>query len=100
MGNFCMGGQSSRIGRVVDESAPVSFTGDEWEKSFPPITRAELQKKREEFWDTRVEGRSEMWQALRMASECEDDVTARSITEIGRAVQQECRDRSRMPSSA
>jgi len=77
MGGLCVG----HADRAVLEDPPQTFTGDEWEKTFPPMTRSELQKKRDEFWDTRVEGSAEIWQAIRMSSECEDEKTGRSILE-------------------
>lgn len=38
----------------------------------PALTTAQLERLRNEFWETRVEGRAEMWQALRFAAEAED----------------------------
>lgn len=43
---------------------------DPWEVS-PAITTEQLNRLRKEFWETRVEGRPEMWQALRFAAEAE-----------------------------
>lgn len=37
----------------------------------PALTSAQLTRLRNEFWETRVEGRQEMWQALRFAAEAE-----------------------------
>lgn len=37
----------------------------------PALTSAQLARLRSEFWETRVEGRPEMWQALRFAAEAE-----------------------------
>jgi hypothetical protein len=34
------------------------------------VTRRQLERRREEFWDTRVTGRQEVWMALRAAVEC------------------------------
>ncbi|KAA8498121.1 Ubiquitin domain-containing protein 2 [Porphyridium purpureum] len=39
----------------------------------PAVTRAQLERLRNEFWETRVEGREEMWQALRAAAEADTD---------------------------
>ncbi|CAN8073677.1 unnamed protein product [Agarophyton chilense] len=39
----------------------------------PAISSEHLVRLRKEFWETRVEGRSEMWQALRFAAESESD---------------------------
>jgi len=50
-----------------------------WDKSFSPMTREELMQKRQEFWETRIDGRSEMWQAIRLAAESDDDTTAKVI---------------------
>lgn len=38
-------------------------------KSQTPMTSTELRRQREEYFDTRVSGRAEMWSALRMAVE-------------------------------
>jgi hypothetical protein len=35
-----------------------------------PVTRRQLERRREEFWDTRVTGRREVWMALKAAVEC------------------------------
>jgi hypothetical protein len=35
------------------------------------LSREEWQRKKEEFWETRTEGKQECWQAIRMA--CETD---------------------------
>eukprot|EP00871_Galdieria_phlegrea_P000824 jgi/Galph1/1742/GphlegSOOS_G429.1 len=43
------------------------------EPPFGPLTETELKRMREEFWDTRTEGRQEMWQALKAAAETTDD---------------------------
>lgn len=37
----------------------------------PAISSAQLERLRNEFWETRVEGRQEMWQALRFAAEAD-----------------------------
>lgn len=37
----------------------------------PALTAEQLARLRAEFWETRVEGRTEMWQALRFAAEAE-----------------------------
>lgn len=39
----------------------------------PALTSDQLQRLRNEFWETRVEGREEMWQALRFAAEADSD---------------------------
>ena len=49
------------------------------DNKFPRMTRAALNKKREEFWETRLEGRPEMWQAIRLAVQAEDEATQHSI---------------------
>jgi len=45
------------------------------------MTLAQLNAKREEFWDTRVQGRPEMWAALRVAAEAGDVDTTAAILE-------------------
>lgn len=52
-----------------------------WDQDFPRMTEAELQRKREVFWETRVEGAAHMWQALKLSIEAEDEATARVIME-------------------
>lgn len=37
----------------------------------PSLSSEHLRRMRDEFWETRVEGRAEMWQALRFAAEAE-----------------------------
>mmetsp|Transcript_11591 Transcript_11591/g.31224 ORF Transcript_11591/g.31224 Transcript_11591/m.31224 type:complete len:148 (-) Transcript_11591:89-532(-) len=39
----------------------------------PAITTEQLERLRREFWETRIEGREEMWQALRAAAEADSD---------------------------
>eukprot|EP00455_Lapot_gusevi_P037311 TRINITY_DN416_c0_g2_i1.p1 TRINITY_DN416_c0_g2~~TRINITY_DN416_c0_g2_i1.p1 ORF type:complete len:222 (+),score=47.19 TRINITY_DN416_c0_g2_i1:162-827(+) len=51
----------------------------EWDRKFPAMTLAQLQKKRQEFWETQVEGDPNMWQAIKLSTEAEDEVTARAI---------------------
>ena len=68
---------SGRDGGGVS-SAPVN---DEWETKLGPLTMTELMQKRAEFWETRVSGRREVWQTLRMAAEAEDPETGRVICE-------------------
>jgi len=83
MGNVCGGQQDD----VVDQDQPhrgpniPNLGAVPWDKDFPPITMAQLQKRRDEFWDTRVEGRPEMWQAIRVSSEAEDVMTSKTILE-------------------
>lgn len=45
------------------------------------MTRSHLLKMREDFWSTRVEGRPEMWQALKLAVEAEDSGTRLLVLE-------------------
>lgn len=47
----------------------------------PAITVAELTNRRNEFWDTRVQGRAECWQAIRVAVEADDEATTEAILE-------------------
>jgi len=67
---------SRRLPRQTHASAGL---GVSWEGSFPAISRVELVKRREEFWDTRIEGKAEMWQAIRMSAEAGDASTAAAI---------------------
>lgn len=89
MGNLCSAPQNNSEADYalfaaaggVDSSGIPSYPGKRWDETFPPYTREALQQKRERFWATRLEGRKEMWQALKMASEMEDADTARQIRE-------------------
>ncbi|GJQ09105.1 hypothetical protein GpartN1_g896.t1 [Galdieria partita] len=49
------------------------------EPPFGPLTETELKRMREEFWDTRTEGRQEMWQALKAAAETTEDTLRNEI---------------------
>lgn len=53
----------------------------EWDKDFPAMTRYELEHKREEFWETRIQGRVEVWNAIKLALEAEDEATKRVVME-------------------
>ena len=50
-------------------------------KSDSPMTRGQLLSKRDEFWDTApaFNGRPEIWQALRVSAEAEDQETAQAV---------------------
>merc|ERR1719336_1615164 len=53
-----------------------------WDEALPPMTKQELENKRRIFWETRVTGRIEMWQILKMSIEAErdsDEETAATI---------------------
>eukprot|EP01006_Ploeotia_vitrea_P060640 TRINITY_DN76267_c0_g1_i1.p1 TRINITY_DN76267_c0_g1~~TRINITY_DN76267_c0_g1_i1.p1 ORF type:complete len:294 (-),score=118.41 TRINITY_DN76267_c0_g1_i1:70-951(-) len=65
------GGGGGR-GRVAEER---------WDAKFPSVTRTQLERMRSEFWETRVSGNQQMWQALKMASEAEDAGTALMIAQ-------------------
>lgn len=51
----------------------------------PALTSAHLERLRAEFWETRVEGRAEMWQALRFAAEADSVRPARAPRPAPRA---------------
>jgi len=87
MGNLCADGDRGELPPDVvhnhvphTEAERAEFTKD-WDKDLPPMTTAELERKREEFWETRIEGRKEMWQAIKMAAETEEADTSRAILE-------------------
>jgi hypothetical protein len=50
--------------------------GGNWDIDFPALTLPQLKEKRAQFWETRVEGRSEMWQTIKMAIETDDAATS------------------------
>jgi hypothetical protein len=52
----------------------------DWDKKLAPMTMGQLEAKRREFWATRVDGRKEVWQAIKYAHSCEgDEKTAQAI---------------------
>ena len=53
----------------------------QWKSTETPFTLADLQAKRDVFWDTspKYEGRIEIWQALKAACESEDDAFAQIV---------------------
>eukprot|EP00808_Paulinella_micropora_P031543 g64874.t1 len=55
-----------------------SLAGIEWDTEIP-MHKQELYDKRQVFWETRIEGRQEAWQTIRMAAECGDPTTAKMI---------------------
>jgi hypothetical protein len=66
----------------INSCSVCSCSSLRWDKEYPPITAAALQKRREEFWDTRVQGRAEMWAALRVACEASaEEATMAAILE-------------------
>lgn len=70
-----MGCFSSKDVSPEPEQEEVSWDGTirpirPW-KLEPSLTSAQLERLRNEFWETRVEGRQEMWQALRFAAEAD-----------------------------
>lgn len=60
-------------------SLPAAVPG--WDAALPPMTEAALQRMRNSFWDTRVEGRREVWSGLRLALEAADDATRLLVLE-------------------
>lgn len=63
------GGRGGDVGQALER----------WQARVPRLTRAQLEKRRREFWESRVGGRMEMWQALHLAAGAVDDATARAI---------------------
>ncbi|KAG0367043.1 Ubiquitin domain-containing protein 2 [Mortierella sp. AD032] len=53
----------------------LSLKTHKWNAPAPPPTRIQLEREREEFWDTApvYDGRPQVWQALRAACACGDD---------------------------
>lgn len=60
---------------TVETTAP----GAGMEAPLPAMSRSELDKKRREFWETRVEGNPECWQALRTGVESRDQELSRAL---------------------
>jgi len=61
---------------------PTVTTGKGMKKTFGYISKSNLEvilKKRIEFWETRVEGKAETWNALKMACDDEDFETALEV---------------------
>jgi hypothetical protein len=59
-------------------AAVESFPPKDWDASLPVWTKAYLDKKRIDFWETRVEGRADLWQVLRGAAGA-DEATGRAM---------------------
>jgi hypothetical protein len=74
---------SSLIASVCRFVTSVSFASSVvgWDKDFPALTLSALQNKRTEFWDTRVQGRAECWQAIRVAVEAAESDGDSSTTQ-------------------
>ncbi|KAJ2961382.1 hypothetical protein NQZ79_g3407 [Umbelopsis isabellina] len=74
------GGYSSRNGGFRAGNKPFKRKGIKWTAN-PPITEDQLQQQRDTFWDTApsYEGRPEIWQALRAATDEMDLSLAQSI---------------------
>lgn len=64
------GARAARSGGADAEWDGVLREADAWSVE-PAVTGEQLSRLRTEFWETRVEGRAEMWQALRFAAEAE-----------------------------
>jgi len=65
-------------------SAPSEETIElmNWDDHFPPMTRMQLKRKREIFWDTRNSGVREVWMGLRSAAELKRDGDEESAAAI------------------
>ncbi|KAL2911291.1 hypothetical protein HK105_209248 [Polyrhizophydium stewartii] len=66
---------------VTGTNRPLrEFRNVKW-KADTPVSRAELGRMREAFWDTQpaYSGRQEIWQALRLACEADSTATAQAI---------------------
>jgi len=61
------------IGGAVGHNKPLKHRRPKW-KSDVRLTEAQLQQKRDEFWDTApaFDGRSEIWDALRASVQALD----------------------------
>jgi len=75
------GGDDAHRGAIASSVAvQLPLRGEPW--STPsPVSRAQVLRRRDEFWDTSpsYEGRAEIWQALRLACDSEDDELAYAI---------------------
>eukprot|EP00457_Paulinella_chromatophora_P011978 gb/GEZN01012148.1/.p1 GENE.gb/GEZN01012148.1/~~gb/GEZN01012148.1/.p1 ORF type:complete len:265 (-),score=45.57 gb/GEZN01012148.1/:310-1080(-) len=87
MGNICGSNSMPAEPRVPSHLGGHSAGGtlladcaslNDWDTEIP-MTKKELHGKRNMFWETRVEGRQEAWQTIRMAAECGDPTTAKTI---------------------
>ncbi|KAJ2313871.1 Ubiquitin domain-containing protein 2 [Coemansia sp. RSA 2705] len=69
-------------------TAQIDFGHLERWNSEEPLTRSQLERKREEFWDTApaYEGRAEVWQAVRLACESDDVELALAVLQSAGAV--------------
>lgn len=69
-------------GVSIGRNQPLSREKQEWAADIP-MTEGQLRGKRDEFWETApaFEGRTEIWDALKAASEQEDLVMAQAIVD-------------------
>jgi len=47
------------------------------------ISKEEIDRKRAEYWETRIEGNNEIWQAIRSACESDDETAMAILTAVG-----------------
>ena len=67
---------------AIGRNQPLSREKQEWTADIP-MTEGQLRSKRDEFWETApaFEGRREIWDALRAASEQEDISMSQAIVD-------------------
>ena len=71
-----------RIENFEYDQYDFKFIGEGFKKTRAwetQATKSQIKAKREEFWNTRVEGQPEVWQTLRCAVEEPDPATAEAI---------------------
>lgn len=61
--------QSSRPNQPIRAPTPVASSPDHIPQHPPPWTRSQIERERAAFFDTRVTGREEVWNALRLVCE-------------------------------
>ena len=62
MGAWCSAHSATSNGVPVPNVA--SAAGPGWDADLPQMTRAELQRKRQEFWETRIGGDDRAWKVI------------------------------------
>ncbi|CAB3990315.1 Ubiquitin domain-containing 2 [Paramuricea clavata] len=73
---------STSTGVAIGRNQPLSREKQEWSTEVP-MTERQLRSKRDEFWETApaFEGRKEIWDALKAATEQEDISMAQAIVD-------------------
>jgi hypothetical protein len=69
---------------TIETIIPESYVGEGIRRTpayTVELTEEQFKRWREQFWDTRVEGKPEIWEAIRQCCEAPDDATARALAD-------------------